>query len=113
MKLVNLSNGKVIASNVNEANTFFKRLKGLMFTKMLHRDAGLHIKPCQSVHTFFMNYCLDILYIDKSDTIVAIDEAMAPGKVGRHYRKAASVIELPAGKVKETETKVGQSLKFI
>ncbi|MFA9556304.1 DUF192 domain-containing protein [Evansella sp. AB-rgal1] len=113
LKLVNLGNDRVIAANVNQAYSFFKRLKGLMFTKKLPIGDGLHIKPCPSVHTYFMNYAIDILYINKDNQVVAIDEALAPGKVGKRYKGAHSVVELSAGTVKRSETKVGQKMKFI
>ncbi|MFD1037347.1 DUF192 domain-containing protein [Virgibacillus byunsanensis] len=113
MKLVNLSNDKVIAETVNQAYSFVKRLKGLMFTDKLESGTGVHIRPCQSVHTFFMNYSIDIIYLNKANIVVAIDEALPPGKVGGRYADAVSVIELPTGTTGRTETKVGDELIFI
>ncbi|MCD8508814.1 MAG: DUF192 domain-containing protein [Bacillus sp. (in: Bacteria)] len=113
MKLVNLGNGKTIATNVGQAYNFFTRLKGLMFTDKLHSGDGLHIKPCPSVHTFFMKYAIDILYLNKENVVVAIDEALAPGKVGKRYKGAHSVVELSVGSVKASETEVGQKIEFI
>ncbi|WP_407269465.1 DUF192 domain-containing protein [Radiobacillus sp. PE A8.2] len=113
MKLVNLSNDQVIAEQIGQAYSFFKRLKGLMFTDQLSLGTGLHIKPCQSVHTYFMNYSIDILYVNKNNIVVAIDEALEPGKVGKRYADAVSVIELPAGAAKKSLTRVGHNLNFI
>lgn len=112
-KLINLSNETVIASNVSEAFTFFKRLKGLMFSDELHSGTGLHIKPCRSVHTYFMKYAIDILYVDVNGTVVAVDEGLQPGEVGRRYKKAVAVVELPNGLVKATKTEVGHNVRFI
>jgi len=112
-KLINLSSETVVANNVNEAFTFFKRLKGLMFTNELCSGSGLHIKPCQSVHTFFMKYAIDILYVNASGTVVAIDEGLQPGKVGKRYKEAVAVVELPEGLVKATKTEVGHNVRFI
>lgn len=113
MKLVNLSNDKVIAEKINQAYGFLKRLRGLMFTDKLDSGTGLHIKPCQSVHTFFMNYSIDIIYLNETDLVVAIDEALAAGKTGSRYADAVSVVELPAGTIEQTGTKVGNKLEFI
>jgi uncharacterized membrane protein (UPF0127 family) len=112
-KLINLSNETVVASNVNEAFTFFRRLRGLMFTEKLHSGSGLHIKPCRSVHTYFMKYAIDILYVNASGTVVAIDEGLQPGKVGRRCKEAVAVVELPVGVVKATKTEVGHNVRFI
>lgn len=113
LKLVNLGNGQTIALNVGQAYSFFTRLKGLMFTEELLSGDGLHIKPCPSVHTFFMKYAIDILYLNKENVVVAIDEALAPGKVGKRYKGAHSVVELSAGTVRKSETEVGHQIKFI
>ncbi|MDG5790055.1 DUF192 domain-containing protein [Evansella sp. AB-P1] len=113
MVVVNVSNGNTIATALEEAYHFTKRLRGLMFTKQLHSGAGIHLKPCQSVHTFFMNYAIDILYVNDRNEVVAIDEALKPRRVGKVYRGVASVVELPKGTVKSTQTEIGHLLKFI
>jgi uncharacterized protein len=111
MKLVNQSNGKVLADEILFANTFWTRFRGLMFTRSLPSNSAMHITPCRSVHTFFMNYAIDVVYLDANFQIVAIDEAMAPRKFGKLHKGAVSVVELPAGKAAATETRVGQYLK--
>jgi uncharacterized membrane protein (UPF0127 family) len=113
LQLVNLSSDQLVADNIDCAHTFFKRLKGLMFTSDLNSGAGLHIKPCQSIHTFFMKYSIDILYLNEHNVVVALDESMEPGKIGKRCSNAVSVVELPSGTVKKTNTKIGNNLKFI
>lgn len=113
LKLINLSNEQIIAEHLEEAYSFIRRLKGLMFTSKLDSGAGLHIKPCQSIHTFFMNYAIDVLYVNNKNIVVAIDEAFEPSKVGKLFADAASVIELPVGTVKETGTEVGHTIQIL
>lgn len=113
MRLVNLGNDKEVAVKVVEADSFFKRLKGLMFTEKLDSGSGIHIKPCQSVHTFFMNYAVDIIYLNEANVVVAVDQSLVPGKVGRRIVDAKSVVELPAGTIDVTGTEVGNKLMFI
>ncbi|GAA0340484.1 hypothetical protein GCM10008967_33560 [Bacillus carboniphilus] len=112
MKLVNLRNEEIIAEHVNPAYQFFKRLRGLMFTADLEEGVGLHIKPCRSIHTFFMNYDIDVLYLNESNVVVAVDESFEPGKFGKVYADANSVIELPSGTISQTETKVGDQVSL-
>lgn len=83
-----------------------------MFTKKLSPDSGLLITPCSGIHTFFMNYTIDVLYLDNNNKILAIDEEMEPGKIGKVVKGSKSVVELSSGKVKETLTKVGQVVEF-
>lgn len=106
------SNG-VVAENLVMAKTFFKRFKGLMFTKDLSPQSALYIYPCSAIHTFFMNYSIDVLYLDINNIILAIDEDMKPGKIGIHRKNAAAVIELKSGSAKEMDIKVGQTVEFI
>ena len=84
-----------------------------MFTHALDSGTGLHIKPCQSVHTFFMKYAIDIIYLNESNEVVGIDEALAPGKIGNRYNDAKAVVELAAGTARRTDIKVGNTLTFI
>lgn len=112
MKLVNLDNGQVIATNVQKAYTFAKRLKGLMFTSESSSGCALHIRPCRSIHTFFMNYAIDVLYLDPDQKIVEVDEYIQPRRIGKMVKKAFSVVELPAGRIKETQTTIGQAVQF-
>lgn len=112
-QLVNLSNGEILANHVDEAASFWRRFRGLMFTSNFPSGGALHIKPCRSIHTFFMNYAIDVMYLDTNFEIVGIDIAIPPGKVGKSYPNANSVIELPARRVLETETKIGQYIKKI
>ncbi len=112
MKVVNLSNGTEIADNIGCADSFFKRLKGLMFTKNLPAGHGLLIKPCQSIHTFFMKYPIDVVYLDGNNEIVGLDEDMNPAKIGKVHRKSKSVLELPSGTIRNAELKVGHYLSI-
>ncbi|MDF2857114.1 MAG: hypothetical protein K0Q87_2965 [Neobacillus sp.] len=113
MKVVNLTNGAELANHVSTADTFFRRLKGLMFTESLPAGHGLLIKPCQSIHTFFMNYSIDVLYLSDNLEIVGMDEAIKPSKVGKYQKRAASVLELPAGTIRKTGAKIGHYLLTI
>jgi uncharacterized protein len=110
---VNLTNGAELANHVSTADTFFRRLKGLMFTESLPAGHGLLIQPCQSIHTFFMNYSIDVLYLSKDLEIVGLDETIKPAKVGKFQKRAVSVLELPAGTIRKSGTKIGHYLLTI
>lgn len=112
MELVNLSNHTTLAHSLAEARSFLKRLKGLMFTKELPTGHGLHIQPCQSIHTFYMNYSIDVLYVNEQLVVVAMDLEMRPRKFGKLYKQAQSVIELPAGTIQHSRTKIGDKLNI-
>jgi uncharacterized membrane protein (UPF0127 family) len=113
MILINKENSKIIVVNVMTADSFFKRLKGLMFTKELLSQSALYIYPCREIHTFFMNYSIDVLYLDTNNIILAIDEDMKPGRIGKPVKNAVAVVELPSGRAMEACIAVGQAVEFI
>lgn len=110
---MNKTSNTVISENLQVADTFFKRLKGLMFTKELPLQNALQINPCNEIHTFFMKYSIDVLYLDVNNNILSIDENLQPGKIGKRVKRAVTVIELPKGKIKEKDIKVGQIVSVL
>lgn len=81
------------------ADTFTKRLLGYMFRSKPHYESIL-IKPCSSIHTFFMKFNIDVLFIDKDMKVVKKLEALKPGKIIAPVKGAAMVIEAPEGSFK-------------
>ncbi|WP_349409449.1 DUF192 domain-containing protein [Pseudalkalibacillus sp. SCS-8] len=112
LELINLSTGKSIAHTVIPAYSFFKRLKGLMFTSYFSEGYAVHIRPCRSIHTYFMNYEIDILYLNQANQIIAVDCSVPPKTIGKHYKGTHSVIELPAGTIQRTNTEIGQAVQI-
>lgn len=111
--LKNLDTKEAISQSVIVANHFITRLKGLMFTRELPPESSMYIYPCSGIHTFFMNYNIDVLYLDIHNKILAVDEDMRPGRVGRIIKGAVAVVELPGGRIGKTETKIGQTVEFV
>jgi len=107
MKII-INNKEII--DVEIADTSFTRIKGLMFKKEI--DKGLLIKPCNSIHTFFMKKSIDILYLDKNGEIIKITHAMKPWRVGSLVLKAKSVIELPENTIKTMNIKLNDRVYF-
>jgi uncharacterized protein len=89
-------------SNVFIADTFFKRFMGYMFRKEPHHEALL-IKPCDSIHTFFMKFNIDVIFVDKDMKVLKKVENLKPGKVIMPVKEAWAVIEGKAGKFKNVE----------
>lgn len=90
------------------ADTFRSRLIGLMGLDQF--DYGLLIIPCKSIHTFFMKVAIDVIFLDKNFVVIDIRKAVAPWKAGIANRKAASVLELPAGYAGKLQIIVGKPI---
>ncbi|MEZ4357798.1 MAG: DUF192 domain-containing protein [Eubacteriales bacterium] len=96
---------------VNIAQSVFSRFKGLIGKKGLLPGEGLIIKPCKQVHTFYMRFPLDILFVDKKMQILHI-ETLEPGKVGKFVSKAHFVLEVPVGTANDFGIFTGDYLKI-
>jgi uncharacterized membrane protein (UPF0127 family) len=112
-RVTNLNRNTLLAANSSRADSFLSRFKGLMGVAHLPLGEGLHISPCNSVHTFFMKIPIDVLFLDASQQVVDVMHAMAPWRVSRVYFNAKSVLELPAGTADATGTKTGDTLEFV
>ncbi len=95
--VTNLTRGTTIVSSGRVAARFWSRFRGLMLAPPLPAGAGLVIVPCSSIHTQFMRFPIDVLYVNKEDVIVGIDRNLHPWRIGRFYKKVHYVVELPAG----------------
>jgi hypothetical protein len=71
---------------------------------------GMIIIPCQSIHTFFMTFPIDVAFLDSSWRVLHMIEAMPAWRASRHFFKARAVLEMPAGTLMKTGTQVGDVL---
>jgi hypothetical protein len=109
--VTNVTRGTLLADSLDIADTFLDSLMGLMGRPCLKRGQGLWIKPCQSIHTLWMRFPIDVLFLDKQGVVVHFVESMKPFRVSRHVSKARSVIELPACSIRDSETQLGDCIE--
>jgi uncharacterized protein len=111
LKAVNLTRGTTLATNLELAGTGEQRRKGLLGRDGLLPGEGLWIVPCESVHTFFMRFPIDLIYLDKEHRVRKVRSAVPAWRLSACLF-AHSVIELPAGTIREAETQRGDQLEF-
>lgn len=113
MKMSVLNQDKVeVAKEATEATTALTRMKGLMFASDMIGYDALFIKPCNSIHTFFMKFPIDVLFISKEMKVVKIMRNLLPWRMTRMYFTAHQVLELKGGTLDE-RVKVGDELEVI
>ena len=79
-----------------------------MFRSSLKADTGLVIDPCSSIHTFWMRFPIDVLYVDREGIVLRADREMKPWRFGPLFvRNGRYVIELPSGTIDRSGTSVG------
>jgi len=109
--IVNETRGMALATRVRAATTLTSRMIGLLRTAALPPGEGLWLSPCTSVHTFFMRYPIDVLFVDKDHRVLAVS-TLPPWRVSRWMPKAAGVLELAAGEAARAQLRVGDRLAF-
>lgn len=111
MRVVNRTRTTVIGDFVDVARTSTARRTGLSKHTLLNSGEGLWIVPCEGVHTFGMNFPIDVLFLSKDRRVLKIRDNMVRGRMSFCLR-AHSVLEIPAGTAGETGTEVGDQLDF-
>ena len=110
-QVLNRARGTVLATRLEVADSAPKRTKGLLGRDSLGSGEGLWIIPCESVHTFFMRFPIDLVYLDRKNKIKKARSAVGPWRMSACL-SAHSVLELPAGTIRNTQTKPGDVLEF-
>ena len=110
-KIVNLTRGTVLAERVKTADRGPSRRKGLLGRDGLEPGEGLWIVPCESVHTFFMRFPIDLVYLDRKNRVRKVRSSVPAWRLSACF-SAHSVIELASGVVRDTQTKAGDQLEF-
>ena len=112
MRIINKTNSFVVAEEATIANTPFKRMKGLLGRKELKEGQALVLDPCNSIHTFFMRFPIDILFLDKNNKIIKTISCLKPFRLTAIYFNAALAIELPSGKIQSLSIHKGDNLSL-
>jgi uncharacterized membrane protein (UPF0127 family) len=107
----NQTRGTVLGDAVELADTSAKRRTGLLKHDRLEPGAGLWIVPCESVHTFFMKFAIDLVYVDRKNRVRKVRHAVPAWRLSACL-PAHSILELPAGTARATGTERGDELVF-
>lgn len=106
-KLINGTRDTALARNIEVAGSWFSRLRGLLGRKELAEGHCLVLNPCNSIHTCFMKFNIDALFIDCNGLVVHAMQNLAPYRFSPVLRNARYVIELPANTLQTTGTLTG------
>src|SRR6185369_14006366 len=99
----------VLATAADMADTSAKRRTGLLKHTRLEPGDGLWIVPCESVHTFFMKFAIDLVYLDKKNKVKKVRHAVPAWRLSACLT-AHSILELPAGTAEKSGTLPGDEL---
>ena len=78
----------------------------------MENGEGLILVGEKSIHTLFMGFPIDVVYVDQAYQVIRADINMVPYRLGPFLRQSAYVLEMPVGTIAATATQVGDQLKF-
>jgi len=106
-----MTRGTVLAARLEGAHTGATRRKGLLGRERLLPGEGLWIAPCESVHTFFMRFPIDLVYLDRNLKVKKVRHSVGAWRMSACL-SAHSVLELPAGTAQATRTERGDKIEM-
>lgn len=113
LRAVNATRGAVLATRVEWAGTSPERRRGLLGRRALTPYHALYIVPTQCIHSFGMRFPFDVAFLSPNGRVLHVVHGMSPGRVTRITWRAEGALELPAGTLRATDTRVGDLVEFI
>src|SRR3954453_2019411 len=109
-QVVDERTGQVVGSTVRAAEGLWGSFVGLMFKRELPAGHGLVFRPARGIHTHFMRFPIDLIFLDKTNRVTKVREAMVPWRFD--FTNAAGVIEVNAGTARAADIQPGDQLRF-
>jgi uncharacterized membrane protein (UPF0127 family) len=109
--LRNTSNAQVVAASVELALTRAERRRGLLGRDGLEPGHAMLIAPCSSIHTWFMRFPIDVIFVARDGRVVKTRAAIPPWRLAL-APGAYAVVELPAGAIAEALVSIGDRLEL-
>lgn len=106
-----MTRGTLLGDSIAGARTSSERQTGLLKHHGLEQGQGLWIVPCEGIHTFFMKFAIDVVYIDRKKRIRKLVRQIGPWRLS-FCLPAHSVLELPTGTIDQTKSEKGDQLEF-
>ena len=103
------ADGATVCANLMVADRAPARMKGLLGRRELTVDEGLLLRPAGSVHTAFMRFPIDVVFLDRSLRVLDVRSEVGPWRVVAR-RGASVVLELPAGRAEQRGIEPGTVL---
>jgi uncharacterized membrane protein (UPF0127 family) len=107
----NVTRRAVLGKKVRVLTSLLERAIGLLGTTELRPDEGVYLSPCKSIHTYFMHYPIDVLFLDGKGMVLHEDTYL-PFRISGWYTGSKGALELPHGTLMLTGTRVGDHIEM-
>lgn len=99
-------------NNIIIAESLIQRSLGVIGRKSFGNSNGMLIKNTNSIHTFFVFFPLDLVFLSGDMEILHLTEGLKPFSISPIIWKAKHVLELPAGTIKKNNLKLGERISI-
>ncbi len=113
MKVVNATRNTTISENTTIAKTLSSRTKGLLGRDFLDKGSALILDPCNNIHTLFMRFNIDVIFLNRNNIVVGLVKNIKPFRISPIFFSAKLAIELPSNTIQSTQTRIKDLIKFI
>jgi uncharacterized membrane protein (UPF0127 family) len=110
VRIDNLTKSTEVAAAARLADNPWSRMVGLLGRKRLPDGEALILRPCSSIHTLFMRFPIDIVYVDKEARVLKVVPSLKPFRFSGTLRSGHCTIELPVGTIARSNTDPGDQL---
>jgi uncharacterized protein len=110
-RVLNETRGEVLGRRVEVAESFVRRLRGLLGRRGWGPSDGMWIEPCAGVHGLGMSFAIDVVLIDEGLHAIWV-QTLHPWRLGRIHLDARAALELPVGTLARTGTSPGDRLRI-
>ena len=111
MKIKNKTRNLIIAERIDIADSFFSRFMGLMFRKNIADNYALLISQCAMIHTCFMKFTIDAVFLSKDMEVISIIENLKPWRFTKYFGNAYYTLELKSGNISK-KIEIGDKLEI-
>jgi hypothetical protein len=112
MRIANRTRSTLIGLRVELAATWWSRLRGFLGRPEPALGEGLLLAPCDGIHTYGMAFDLDVLFLDERGRVLEVIQSLRPWRRTQRVAGARYVLEVPAGTVQASRTRVGDELTW-
>jgi len=113
MRIINRTRGTILADKAENACNFTARLVGLLDRASMKPGEALILTPSNAIHSFFMRFSFDALFLNKNNEVVALIPVFKPFRLSPIFFAAVTTIELPCGSISSSKTEVNDKIEIV
>ena len=101
-----------LVGTAEEARTAWSRMIGLLGRSSLPRGEGLLLAPAWSIHTWFMRFPIDVVFLDADGRVLRVFVGLPAWRLASGTRKARTVLEFGAGTLAQSPLAPGDAVRL-